>query len=178
MKYLLLSVFLVSLLSSCKYDSTKEIQYEIYSNILDKEFGHFPQEITFIVGVNDSVKDFKDELETLIYSIQNNNHFFKEYCQEDTAFKNFLLAIKTIDTQKEIMNLHKLRSKIKIKINLERLIKSESLHHTINFSKILFNKNQDKAILFVTKSSSGSWVFVELINKKWTVKHDILSWTI
>ena len=74
------------------------------------------------------------------------------------------------------MDLEKLKAKTQIKINLDKLIKPEACHHTIDFSKIVFNEKQDKAILFVTGSSSGSWVFIELTNKKWTVKHEILSW--
>jgi hypothetical protein len=178
MKHLLLSVFIISLLTSCNYDRHEEIQYNIYSSVLDQEFGHFSPNISYIVGINDTIKDFKDELGTLIYSVQNNELFFKEYCQGDTSFKNFILAIKTKKTDKEIMDLEKLKAKTKIKINLDRLIKPEPWHHTIDFSKIVLNKNKDKAILFVTGSSSGSWVFVELINKRWTVKHEILSWII
>ena len=178
MKHLLLSVCIISLLTSCNYDRHEEIEYNIYSSVLDKEFGHFSPNIPYIVGINDTIKDFKDELGTLIYSVQNNELFFKEYCQGDTSFKNFILAIKTIKTDKEIMDLEKLKAKTKIKINLDRLIKPEPWHHTIDFSKIVLNKNKDKAILFVTGSSSGSWVFVELINNRWTVKHEILSWII
>ena len=40
------------------------------------------------------------------------------------------------------------------------------------------NKTKDKAILFIGGTSSGSWVFVEFKNKKWEVKHEILSWVI
>ena len=176
MKYLLLSVFITSVFTSCNYDRPDEIQYDIYSSVLDKEFGHFSPNSPYIIGINDTIKDFKDELGTLIYSVQNNDLFFKEYCQEDSSFKNFILAIKTIKTDKEIMDLEKLKSKTKIHINLNRLIKPEPWHHTINFSKIVFNKAKDKAILFITGSSSGSWLLVELTNKRWTVKHEILSW--
>ena len=155
MKYLLLSVFTISLLTSCKYDSHEEIQYDIYSSVLDKKFGHFSPDIPYIVGINDTIKDFKDELGTLIYSVQNNELFFKEYCQGDTSFKNFILAIKTIKSDKEIIDLEKLKAKTQIKINLDKLIKPEPWHHTIDFSKIVFNEKKDKAILFVTGSSSG-----------------------
>ncbi len=172
----MLSVFIISLLTSCNYDSHEEIQYDIYSSVFDKEFGHFSPDIPYIVGINDTIKDFKDELGTLIYSGQNNELFFKEYCQGDTSFKNFILAIKTIKSDKEIIDLEKLKAKTQIKINLDKLIKPEPWHHTIDFSKNVFDEKKDKAILFVTGSSSGSWVFVELTNKKWTVKHEILSW--
>jgi len=174
MKYLLPSAFII--LTSCNYDTTKEIQYDIYSSVLDKEFGRISSDIPYIIGINDTIADFRDELGTLIYSVQKNALFFKEYCQGDSSFKNFILAIKTIKTDKEIMDLEKLKAKTKININLDRLIKAEPWHQTINLSKIVFNKNKDKAILFVTASSSGSWVFVELTNKRWTVKHEILSW--
>ena len=176
MKYLLLSVLITSLLTSCNYGGHEEIQYDIYSSVLDKEFGHFSPDIPYIIGINDTIRDFKDELGTLIYSVQNNELFFKEYCQGDSSFKDFILAIKTIKIDKEIMDLEKLKAKTKININLDKLIKLEPWHHTMDFSKIVFNKNKDKAILFVTGSSSGSWVFVELTNKGWTVKHEILSW--
>ena len=76
------------------------------------------------------------------------------------------------------MDLEKLKAKTKININLDKLIEPEPWHHTIDFSKIVLNKNKDKAILFVTGSSSGSWFFVELTNKGWTVNHIILSWII
>jgi hypothetical protein len=145
--------------------------------VLDKEFGHFLPDRPYIIGVNDTTKDFENELGTLIYSVQSNNLFFKEYCEGDSSFKNFILAIKPIKTEKEIMDLEKLKSKTKIHINLNRLIKPEALHHTINFSNIVFNKGKDKAILFVVVNSSGSWLLVELINKKWTIRHDILSWS-
>jgi hypothetical protein len=176
MRYLLLSAFIISVLTSCNNDRPKEIQYDIYSSVLEKEFGHFLPDRRYIIGVNDTIKDFKDELVTLIYSVQNNNLFFKEYCEGDSSFKNFILGIKPINTDKEIMDLEKLKSKTKIHINLNRLIKPEALHHTINFSTIVFNKGKDKAILFVIGNSSGSWVLVELINRKWTIRHDILSW--
>jgi hypothetical protein len=176
MNHLLLSAFITLVLTSCNNDRHDEIQYDIYSSVLDKEFGHFLPDRQYVICVNDTIKDFKDELVTLIYSVQNNNRFFKEYCEGDSSFKNFILAIKPIKTDKEIMDLEKLKPKTKIHINLDRLIKPEALHHTINFSKIVFNKGKDKAILFVIGNSSGSWVLVELINKKWTIRHNILSW--
>ena len=178
MKYFLISVFTISLLTSCNYERHEEIQYDIYSSVLDKQFVHFSPDISYIVGINDTIKDFKDELGTLIYSVQNNELFFKEYCKGDTSFKNFILAIKNIKTDKEIMDLEKLKTKTKIKINLDKLIKPEPWHHTIDFSKIVLNESKNKAILFVIGSSSGSWVFVELNNNRWTVKHEILSWII
>ena len=104
--------------------------------------------------------------------------FLKSSVKETLPFKSFILTIKTIKTDKEIMDLEKLKAKTKININLNKLIKPEQWHHTINFSKIVFNKVKDKAILFITGDSSGSWFLVELINKKWTVKHKILLWVI
>jgi hypothetical protein len=176
MKYLLLSAFISSSLASCIYDRPEEIKYDIYSSVLDQEFGHFSPGILYIIGINDTIKDFKDELGILIYSVQNNDLFFKEYCRGDSSFKNFILAIKTVNTNKEIMDLEKLKAKTKININLNKLIKSKQWHHTINFSKIIFNKVKDKAILFITGDSSGSWFLVELICKKWTIKYEILFW--
>ena len=76
------------------------------------------------------------------------------------------------------MDLEKLKSKSKINIILDKLIKAQPWHHTIDFSKIVLNKTKDKAILFIVGSSSGSWIFVEFTNKKWEVKHEILSWVI
>lgn len=178
MKYLLLLAFITSFLISCNSYRHDEIQYNIYSSVIEKEFGHFSPNSPYIIGINDTIKDFKDELGTLIYSVQNNDQFFKEYCQGDSSFKNFILAIKTIETDKEIMDIEKLKSKTKIHINLNRLIKPEPWHHTIEFSKIVFNKAKDKAILFKIGTSSGSWLLVELTDKKWIVKHKILSWVI
>ncbi|MEO6231269.1 MAG: hypothetical protein ABJB11_20120 [Ferruginibacter sp.] len=176
MKYLLLSFFIASLLTSCNYNGHKEIQYEVYSSVLDKEFRHLLPDIPYVIGINDTIKAFKDELGTLIYSVQNNDLFFKEYCQGDSSFKTFILSIKTINTNNEVMNLEKLKAKTKINIDLDKLIKPEPWHHTIKFSKIVFNKDKTKAILFITESSSGSWVFVELTNNGWSVRHEILSW--
>jgi hypothetical protein len=105
-------------------------------------------------------------LGTLIYSVQNNDLFFKDHCQGDSSFKNFILAVKTIKTGKEKMDLEKLKTRTKININLNKLIKPQPWHYTINFSKIVFNKVNDKAILFITDSSSGSWFLVESVNKK------------
>jgi hypothetical protein len=178
MKHLLLSVFITSFFTSCNDDRHEKIQYDIYSSVLDKEFGQFPPNIPYVIGINDTIKDFKDELGTLIYSVQNNDLFFKEYCQGDSSFKSFILTIKTIKTDKEIMDVEKLKAKTRININLNKLIKPEPWHHAIIFSKIVFNKEKDKAILFITGDSSGSWFLVELIKKKWTVKHKILLWVI
>ena len=176
MKYLLLlTVFITSLSPSCNYNRHEEIQYDIYSRVLEKKFGHFPQNVRWIIHINDSIRDFKEELETLIYSVQNNELFFKEYCNGDYSFKDFILAIKPVRTDNEIINLERFKERTKINITLDKLIKRELWHNTINFSKIVFNKNKDKAILFITGSSSGSWVFVELVNKKWVVQHEILS---
>jgi hypothetical protein len=178
MRYLLLPFFITLLFTSCNYHKHKEIQYDIYASVIDKKFGHFSPGIPNIIGINDTIKDFKDGLEILIYSVQNNDLFFKEYCKGDASFKNFILGVKTIKTGKEVMNLEKLKARTKININLNKLIKREPWRHTINFSKIVFNKVKDKAILFITDSSSGSWFLVESVNKKWTVKHEMLSWVI
>ena len=86
MKHLLLTVFITSILTSCNYDRHEEIQYDIYSSVLDNKFGHFSSNIPYIIGINDTIKDFKDELGTLIYSVQNNDLFFKEFCQGDSSF--------------------------------------------------------------------------------------------
>ena len=173
---LLLSISITCLLPSCNYKTQEAIQYDIYSCVLAKEFGHFSKDIPYIIGINDTVQDFKEELETLIYSVQNNELFFKEYCQGDDSYRDFILAIKPINTDTVIMDLGKLKAKTTINITLDKLIKPQPWHHIINFSKIIFNKNKNKAILFVAGSSSGSWFFVELTNKNWTVKHEILSW--
>ena len=176
MKYLLLSILITSILKCCNLNRNDENKYDIYSRVLDNQFGHIPQKASFIVGINDTIEDFRDELGTLIFSVENNNEFFKEYCKGDSSFKDFILVIKTIKTDKEIMNIQKLKVKTKININSNTLIKSEPWHNTINLSKIVFNNNNDKAILFVVGSSTGSWFFVQLINKKWIVKHQIVSW--
>ena len=104
--------------------------------------------------------------------------FLKSSVKETLPFNSFILTIKTIKTDKEIMDVEKLKAKTKININLNKLIKPEPWHYTINFSKIVFNKVNDKAILFITGDSSGSWFLVELINKKWIVKHKIILWVI
>ena len=176
MKYLLLSILITSILTFCNSNRNDEKKYDIYSSVLENQFGHIPQKASFIVGVNDTIEDFRDELGTLIFSVENNNDFFKEYCKGDSAFKDFILAIKTIKTDKENMNIDRLKAKTKIRINLNKLIKSEPWHLTINLSKIVFNDNNDRAILFVVGSSTGSWFFVQLVNKKWIVKHQIVSW--
>lgn len=178
MKYLLLSVFITSLLPCCKYDKNEEIQYDVYASVIDNKFRHLSSGIPYIIAINDTIKDFKNELATLIYSVENNDLFFKEYCQGDSSFKKFILAIKTIKNDKGRMDLKKLKLKTEININLAKLIKLKPWNNTIDFSKIVLNKTKDKAILFIVDSSSGSWLFVELSNKKWTVKHEILSWII
>jgi hypothetical protein len=146
--------------------------------VLDNEFGHFSSDIPYIIGINDTIKDFREELGTLIYAVQNNDLFFKEYCQGDSSFKDFILAIKTIRTDKEIMDVERLKGKTNININLDKLINPKPWHHTIDFSKVVFNKNRNKGILFVIGSSSGSWFFVELTKSGWKVKHEILSWIV
>lgn len=178
MKYLLLSAFITFFLTSCNFDERDEIQYDIYASVLDKQFGHFSPNSPYVIGINDTIKDFKDELGTLIYAVQNNDLFFKEYCEGDSSFKNFILGIKTIKTDREIMDLERLKTKTKIHINLDRLIKPEPWHHTLDLSKIVLNKSKDKAVLFITGSSSGSWLFVEFADQRWIVKHKILSWVI
>ncbi len=177
MKYLI-SVFILSSLAFCNVPSEEEIQYDIYSSVLLKEFGHFSSKLEHVVSINDTIKDFKNELEELIYAVQNNELFFKVYCKGDTSFKHFILAIKTINTDKEIVDIERLKTKTTIKINLSSLIIPESWHYKLYFSKIELNNKKDKAILFVAHQSSGSWVFVELKNNRWVVKHNIISWII
>ena len=153
-----------------------DLKYDIYSSVIDEEFGHFKSNIPYTIGINDTIENFKEELGTLIYSVVNNDSFFISHCGGDTSFKNFILTIKTVDTSKEVMEIEKLKQRTKVNINLDKLIESENWHHKIDLSKIVLNKAKDKAILYITENSSGSWCFVQLINKKWTVTQKILTW--
>jgi hypothetical protein len=176
MKYFLPAVIIALLFASCTYKKHDNINYDIYASILDKEYGHFLLDSPYIIGVNDTIADFKNELAELIYGAKNYNLFFKETCMGDSSFKDFILSIKTIEINKEVMDIEKLKAKTKVRINLNKLIHQKKCVYTVWFSKVVLNKKRDKAILFINQGASGSLYFVELINQRWTVKYSVLSW--
>ncbi len=178
MKYFLVLVFIASLLASCNYSRYKETEYDIYSSVLDKKFGHLTSNTLYTIGIDDTLRGFKNELETVIYSIQNNDQFFNEYCEGDSSFKKFLLNIKIINSDKEIVDFKKLISKTKIKVKINKLLKIEPLQDRIHFSKIILNSAKNKGALFISGNSSGTFILVELTNKGWAIKHEIQLWDI
>ena len=115
-------------------------------------------------------------MRTLIDFVKDNDPFLTRNCNGDLSFKSFILSTGNIKTDEEFMELEKFKSRTKNNINLNKHIKIEQKRYILNFSKIIANKRKDKAILFVTDDSSGSWVLVELTQKGWTVKHEIPFW--
>lgn len=170
-------IAIVSLLG-CSLKRNEDLKYEIYSVAIDGYFSksRVSSDSVFIV-LNDSISDFKDYLGELIYSVKNNDYFFDEYFKGDTSFKNFILSIKTVDTRVVPLLPYKIKSKNKFIITTQNEFKTPDLpYSSIHFSNVVFNKKSDKAILFVTGGSSGSWYFLQLDNNGWFVANKIMSW--
>ncbi|WP_247232978.1 hypothetical protein [Telluribacter sp. SYSU D00476] len=175
-RILLLSVILLTF--ACSGDSLESIKYDVYKSVIDSNFGHLAEKYPSYIVVNDTLSDFKSDLGILIYSVQKNDKFFEECCEGDSSFKDFILGIKGINIKKELLKAEKIRPSSNFKVLPRSAVSQEEDHFSIYFSKIVFNKNYDKAILYVNKSSSGSLYFVEQINNKWYVKNKILMWII
>lgn len=176
MKYLLLSASITIILASCNFGRENEIKYDVYSCVLETRFGYLSPDSGDVVLINDTIKDFENQMLELIGIVKNDDKFFTNCCEADSSFKPFILSIKKIRTDEEKMELEHLQSKTKLNINLNKQVNWQQNHHTINLSKVIFNTTKDKGIVFISDNSSGYWVFVGLSKNGWRVKHEIMHW--
>ena len=179
MKRIILFI-VIAFLSSCTTKRSEDLKYKIYSTVIDNYFNKskLTSDSIFIV-LNDSIADFRNEMGELIYSVENNDSFFVEYCKGDTSFKSFILSVKSVDSKVVPLLSDKIKSKPNFIIKTKREFKKIDLPYSyIHFSNVVFNKEFDKAILFVSGGGSGSWYFLRYNKDGWTIDNKIMSWVV
>lgn len=177
MKIFITVIILITLLIRCSTNSAEVDQYRIYSAIIDSEFSHLNlKKPTQLIIVNDTICDFIDELSVLEYSVEHNSSFSKEYLEGDTTFNDFILNIKKVNTNNEVMLFKKIKSAYNYRIETSSRNSMSKKGYYINFSKIVFNKARDRALLFITDMSSGSSYLMHREGKEWVVKHKVNSY--
>lgn len=179
MKHIFLFI-VVTILSGCSTKRNEDLKYKIYSVVIDNYFNKskLTSDSVFIV-LNDSIADFRNEMGELIYSVENNSSFFDEYFRGDTSFKSFILSVKTVDSRVIPLLPEKIKSKPNFVIETKNEFKRPDLPYSfIHFSNVVFNKEFNKVILFVSGGGSGSWYFLRYNKDGWIIENTIMSWIV
>ncbi len=175
-------IFFASILFlfGCEAKKNENLIFDVYSVVVDNSFSKSSttSDSIFIV-LNDSISDFKNELGELIYSVENNSSFFDEYFHGDTSFKSFILGIKRVDSRVLPMKPDKIKSTRNFIITTTKKFHAASeLYSTLYLSNVVFNEQLDKAIMFVSGNSSGSWVFLSFKKHVWIFENRITLWLV
>lgn len=177
MPRLILFIILVFLLS-CSSKKNEDIKYQVYSAVIENYFQKSKLRVDSVfIALNDSIFDFANEMGILIYSVQNNSTFFDEYFKADTSFKSFILGVTKVDSKVVPFLIDKLNVSHNFVVTINKRFKTpDSPYIFIHFSNVVFSKEFDKAILFVSGGGSGSWYFLKHDKNSWHVVNIITSW--
>ncbi|NOU39371.1 MAG: hypothetical protein HOO89_11715 [Ferruginibacter sp.] len=131
----------------------------------------------YYILINDTCINIKETIDLLRYSITNNKQFFFEYLKNDTSFKE-LIFYNNQGLQKNLkIHIELIKSKYKIKFRNSLSVKvDDELLDKIIFSNIVYDKNYLKAIVYAIAGSSGTVYFLNKINSKWEIKHQLQLW--